>query len=826
MTTPLGERVLDACLRRLHQSEALRHDLVLVREHVALSDCPPLATLRGDPWRIERVTGELTLRDALPDAGRLVAIVPATFLPPPDIAGRAWLGKAVEVRADDVVSGLTGRQCEPLPDDEVGAAVVASLDHLRQAAGRWSQYGIVTASEVRAVLVAAELGTEERLDRVRDTDLLARWILGRAPSTRTPDLLARALKEAHPRTGAWLAWAARTGDVPGLVAAGALGEHAQSVGLDPAPRNAAEWRELRNLVDLAVREAWKVDAGRTIAALATAEKVAHRAGIPEHDAARFPLVRAVLDRALFAFARRCAAGSPPDDAEVEALRANLHAATVKPAIDQVADLARLARSLAVHAPGDGNWQSWACFARDHAAWVDLAIREVRRRVDTAGGDLREAAETLLRAAFTRRDAWNLAFAETLACTWPSVAASKDVRAPLPLQHVTRSLVARLVDAGNRVFLVVLDGCDLSTFIELARELPDGLGLALPSVSDPVLRGDIEAVGPLNVGVSPLPTVTSHSRRALFASEVAGNTALNETESAIANSAADKQAFAKRGALKDVPRVLLLKGDLADSDTLARTLATATERVVAVVLNGVDDALSSKETTAIPPWNLGVLGGGADAALRVAADAGWTILVTADHGHTPYLSKDRKVAASALGARYHDAPLPGAVRFEGGGLPRSPLYLLTALGAWAGAQHRGFHGGAGLEEVVVPLAFLGRVEGRQGRPRAPTWWWTSETIEIAERPAQSLPPMAASGVPAAVRDALSSQPSWLDAVERLAAAEVLSLSQLCGLLSRPPFIVGGMMSRILAELARAGVAAPFAEEESGGERAYRWKRSEG
>ena len=69
---------------------------------------------------------------------------------------------------------------------------------------------MVTAAEVRSVLVSAELGADDRLDRERDSDLLARWVLGRVPATRIPELLGRALKEAHPRTGGWLAWAARS----------------------------------------------------------------------------------------------------------------------------------------------------------------------------------------------------------------------------------------------------------------------------------------------------------------------------------------------------------------------------------------------------------------------------------------------------------------------------------------------------------------------------------------------------------------------------------------------------------------------------------------
>ncbi|GDX78537.1 hypothetical protein LBMAG42_03480 [Deltaproteobacteria bacterium] len=826
MTLTFGERALDACLRRGQQSEALKHDLVLVRDHVVLRDVSASAVLLGEEWRIQRVTGELTLRDALPEASRLLAIVPPAFVPPLDIAGRAWLRKPVELRADDIVAALTGRDCEPLPEDEVGAAVLASLDRLRDQSSRWSQHGIVTAAEVRAVLVAAELGTDERLDRERDSDLLARWIIDRAPTTRIPEMLERALVEAHPRTGRWLAYAARTGDIPGLVAAGALAELTPETAVEPVPRSPGEWRELRNLVDLALRQAWRVAPERARAALATAEQLAHRRRITEQQAPRLPLVRAALDQALFDFAHRCADGDPPDDGLIDALRANIHADDANEEIAQVRDLARLARATRTALP-PADWVKWAWAARDHIGWFDLAIRRIRRRAGGESGAMAEATKAILSRAFAWRDVWNRAFAETFSANWGRVNASKDLRAPLPLAHVSRSVVARLVDAGERVFLVVLDGGDLSTFTEIAEALPPGLGLRLPAVADGPLRDDLAAIGPFHVAISPVPTVTSHARRAIFAGEIPGNASLTDSESVVANSTADKQAFSRNAALRQHPRTLFLKGDLADPSALIAALRSGNERIVAAVFNGVDDALSSKETTALAEWSLAALGGGALDAIRFAADHGWTVVVTADHGHTPFLAGDRKVAASALGARFGAEPLPGSVEFREGPLPFSPLHCLVALGHFCGPQHRGFHGGAGIEEMIVPLAFLGRVEGAEGRPRPPSWWWTgaaTEELAPAPEPVRVLgapPSVPGSDLSDGVQRALASQPLALRALAHLARAEVLTMAQLCVLLGQAPFIVGGVMSRCLALLARAGVSAPFVEEESGGERRYRW-----
>jgi hypothetical protein len=829
--TPLSLRVLDACLRRVRAPQWEARDLVLVRAHPVLAGLPPVGDLLGGRWPIAQVTGELTLRDALPETGPLVAVVPPGFAPPPDIGGRAWLNKALHVRADDIVSGVTGRPCEPLPDEELAEAVEGSVDLLAAQVGRWSQHGTVTAAEVRAVLVAADLGTDDRFDRERDHHLLTRWILQGAPRSRVPALLARALEESIPRTGRWLAWAARTGDVPGLLAAGAVGpEPGGGWAVEPAPRTAAERQDLATLVDRAVRDAWAVDAARTAAALQPAERLGHRVHELEAEPGRFPLLRAALDRALHRFARDAADGNPAEDAAVDRLRANLHGPGATEWVEHVKDLGRIARALR-RAPPTAGVDTWVAFAVDTVAWLDLALRSTRRRLERAPADLRGPTEALLAAARAHRDAWNRAFAGQLAAEWPRVSASKDLRRPLPLHQVTRSLVARLIDDGARVFLVVLDGCDLSTFLELMQPGPDGVGLALPPVTDGLLRDDLAAGGPLRVAVAPVPTVTSHARRALFAGEIPGNSALDETESPSANASGDNAALSRNQALKDVPRQLLLKGQLADGAVEA-ALARADLRLLSVVWNGVDDALSSKETTALGPWTPGALGVRAEAALQRAVDLGWTVVLTADHGHTPHWEPGKKVAPAALGARYHTEPLPGAVRFDAGPLPTSPLHLLTDVGAWAGGQRRGYHGGAALEEVLVPLALLGP---GGGRPRHPAWWWSREdvVVELHEpspppraAPAAPAPPAPAGarGLPAELRAALEGQPAWTGALERLAEREVLSLAQLAALLGRPPFLVGGMMSSILATVGRAGLPAPFDEVQTAEERTYRWRRS--
>lgn len=732
MTATVGERVLDWMLRRLHQAVHLQHDLVLVHENLALADVGPSIDVRGEPWRVARVTGELTLRDALPEADRLIAIVPAGFPPPPmDIAGRAYLGRILDLRAEDVVAAVSGRFCEALVDENLVQAVFDSLDTLRGTAGRWSLGDLVTAREVRSVLVGAELGAA-RLDRERDWELLARWILEGAPAFRAPTLVRAALAEAQPRTGAWLGWALTDGSLEQLCTAGALMASPDGASRAPTIPGLADSdrTQLGELVDAALREVWRTAPARAREMLVEAERTARQIKL---DARLHRLLRVPLEGALSDAANLSAEGRPPDDAEIEGLKRNLHAPELAPSIEVVADLARLARFQQLETPADVGAFEWFSHALRDVAWADLAYRQVRRALEMVPPWLGDVARRVLTTWVSRRDLLNESFAASLATHWASVARNTDTSHPLALHQVTRCVVRRLVDDGNRVLLLVLDGCDLTSFLEIVDSLPPErrIGLALPEVRDAGLRDHLTAMGALGVAISPLPTVTSHSRRALFAGEIPGNTALDDTESAAANATADQIAWKRNTALAETPRRLFLKGDLGTTgQPLLEALRSKDTRVLAAVFNGVDDALSSKETTPLPRWSLGTLGTGAAEVVQAAVDEGWCILATADHGHTPFVSSDRKVAASALGQRFSADEREGTVEFRSGPLPRQPLHLLARFGAWFGPQSRGFHGGAGIEEVVVPLAFLGRVRGEQeGRPRAPTWWWSAEGVAL-------------------------------------------------------------------------------------------------
>lgn len=143
---------------------------------------------------------------------------------------------------------------------------------------------------------------------------------------------------------------------------------------------------------------------------------------------------------------------------------------------------------------------------------------VRRLGDAAPGDLARPRQRVLERYVTERDRLNRRFAQRIA--QDEVGAYRYAKLPdaLPLHLVTREVISPLVRAGQKVLLVVLDGCDLGTFYELVDSPRSEQPRSDPPI---VLRGPwqldqaLKDVAVLSA-LSPLPTVTSHGRRALFA----------------------------------------------------------------------------------------------------------------------------------------------------------------------------------------------------------------------------------------------------------------------------------------------------------------------
>jgi hypothetical protein len=287
---------------------------------------------------------------------------------------------------------------------------------------------------------------------------------------------------------------------------------------------------------------------------------------------------------------------------------------------------------------------------------------------------------------------------------------EPLRGVVPVEELRARVVAPLAAAAP-VLLVVIDGMSVAVATELA-EAAVSLGWAelLPADS-----------GRLRIGaLATLPTVTTYSRTSLFAGELlGGQQGLEKSRYA---AALGSRVFHKDD-LRSAAGALL-------PTTLIEALSSQKERAVAVVLNTVDDALSKADPggtrwTEETVQHLRSL-------LNAAAVHGRTVILTSDHGHVierggqprPVQGADarwRPVGSGPVGAG--EVLVSGRRVLTPGG---------SAVLAWDerlryGSKQAGYHGGASLAEITIPVIVLARgmdtsIAGwAPGMPQAPSWW---------------------------------------------------------------------------------------------------------
>lgn len=450
---------------------------------------------------------------------------------------------------------------------------------------------------------------------------------------------------------------------------------------------------------------------------------------------------------------------------------HLLAAKDPPRHERVEMARRLARWLLLPLPESAGYAEWVAWQSDQGAFVDWA------RFRLLGGDEHEALSAayaaLRNAVATRRGNANQRFAQLL------VQVNREARwqqgRALPLESVLGELVAPLM-SSTPVLLLVMDGLSLSIFRELLAQ-PEALGWR------ELVREDLAE--PL-VGVAALPTVTEVSRASLLCGTLR-----------IGAQTHEKSAFATypallAGSLKKAPPLLFHKAEIEDALGLSSALRTALgdreRKLVGVVYNAVDDHLDGPQQLH-QRWELGQLRS-LKALLQAARDARRALLLTADHGHV--LEEASRAAPGRETARWRqisDRPADaGEVRYDGGRV-RSPagesgvICLVDEALRYTGRKN-GYHGGASLQEVCVPLSvfvpFGLQIAGwREAAPLRPEWWELSVLPESAPRPE----PVKPARRPRRTHDR---QPSLFDAAAPAATPPVAPDAWIDALLASPTY----------------------------------------
>ena len=621
----------------------------------------------------------------------------------------------------------------------------------------------------------------QRVRGARPGELLAAWL--KQPPQWKPalaELVRRYLPKLHITEGSVLAWAlaepARLRallvhgmllEVPGEVAPAVWGP-LQSV----LPGLAADERTVRSAIVGMARDAIAALDSAAGAYLAEAENLGRQL-LPPGMLARSSLLQLGLDDLLVELAKKAAAGQPVEATEMQAARAHRAFRVREKQVAMVDNLARLSRWLASPRNACSTIAEHVHAYQQGGAFADVAAARIVRSKG-AVLDFSGQVDAVLAAYRARRDEDNLGFATALAKDYTSGLFRGGA---VPLQSVWSEIVFRAPDAFARkggkggVFVAVLDGCSYPIFLELVAELARSaqpIGLSTADRPGEAARGyDV---------LSPLPTITSYARAALFLGKLPNDPARPDVPDAAPEAATDKARFAQNGVLGACSRKLFLKGDLDDGGQALVQAVSGPDDVVAAVFNAIDDQIGSTNTGARIPVNAEDIAAFVP-SVQSALASSRRVLLTADHGHTPFWNKDGRVG-SGEAPRWRrldgsaEAP-PGflEIPLDGLGNIKGRHAFAWKTGAYQGNPQVGFHGGCSLEEMVAPVAWLVRDGVAADEPA----WWYGGTLPAA-LPFQAPAPPRAPPTPVAAAPAPAATPvqAELLAVETPTAAQVQAL----------------------------------------------------
>ena len=412
------------------------------------------------------------------------------------------------------------------------------------------------------------------------------------------------------------------------------------------------------------------------------------------------------------------------EASFEVVRRHREASRQAERLRRVAMAVRLARYLTTVQLG-GEPASFAQASMsyvEHGGYIDWARRYLLGGDETA--DLAEAFRSLSERLRQVRERQNKQFASSLAAWNKAPTASDEV---IPIEQALSQIVAKLA-RSTPLLLLVIDGMSHAVFRELSDDLRDHGWLELtdrPGQTMPSL-------------VSTIPSVTEMSRASLFSGKLTRG-----------NSSAEKQSFSRHADLTVASRsgyrpVLFHKGELTEasstdlSDVLRQAIRNGQQRVVAVVLNAVDDHLAKADQLRLS-WTLGQFQH-LDALLYEAQLEHRAVVVTSDHGHVLDEGASRLAVGEEQRWRIVSGELAeGEAVFEGPRVERVTGFT-RIIAPWSEAlryapKRHGYHGGATPQEVLVPVGVFARsedaIEGWKPLPDHKPVWWSEGEPQPAE-----------------------------------------------------------------------------------------------
>ncbi len=743
-----SERLLHRLLEQAGGASETGYLLVIDGE--GLESLPAqMGTSKGS-YGVHRVGSELGLRHLLWRAkgAPLIAVMPEEVArriqQAPDLLRRARNQRVHALSVNDVLEVVLGVRVVGADAPHMQQLAMENVDRLGLAMTNRTLPTVVDRRLLTELLVDVSVGDQVRTKS--PAQLLAMW--AQEPPSWSPNvskLVREAMPTMHGDEGRLLAWALAEPDtrLRDLIIHGAV-LTVDEVDL-PQPAWGPLWKAaaeapismersiLRRTVARMAEEALGLlgDGGSVL--LDGADGVGRATLTPAQLQTSRVLPLAFSDRCHL-LARQASKGTAISAADISWLATHRAARKNRSDLAVLEAMARVSRYLAEpFSPKTDLLEQVQDYQRG-GAFVDLSMIQLRRAL-ASNGQFQTEAKKLLALCRERRDLENRQFAETLAGGYEAALHREGLT---PLHRLWKRTVAPVWQSkpDARLFLVVLDGCSYPVFLELLHALSQDS--SFPLGIKPDASGFVTGMPAL----SPLPTVTSHARGAIFLGELPNDPLVAETVFRDQDEAkTDKARFNQNAALGGRTRKLFLKGDLADNgQALSHTLEDDSVSVVGVVFNAVDDQIGSSNTGAIvkiSPEDIV----GFKPALQKAITSGRRVLITADHGHSLYFDNSLRVGHGKT-PRYtaignHDAVPEGFIEIDIAGLggPAERRAFAWRSGAYLGGPQVGFHGGAGLEEVVVPLAWLER-DGLYADE--PSWWYGRGPLAAVAPAAAAVP----------------------------------------------------------------------------------------
>lgn len=375
---------------------------------------------------------------------------------------------------------------------------------------------------------------------------------------------------------------------------------------------------------------------------------------------------------------------------------------------------RLVRWLSTTASSFGSFAESANHHIREISFVDWAREPLCRGEDVP--DLSTAYQLLDQTVLERREALSHSFSKALA-DWSTVG-SKDAGV-LGVEEVLGRVVSKVVDAGNRVLLVVLDGMSWAICHELLEDIRQ----------DHWFEATLdESNGPPPPVIATIPSVTHFSRASLISGMLAKG-----------DQNVERKNFESNKDLLEVcdkkhPPILFHKQQLTEgnrgaiSAELSAKLTASHHKVIGVVINAIDDRLSNAQQV-VENWSISRISP-LRALLRLARDSGRVLILASDHGHV-WHRPDGQCRAYEESSRWRSDDgkcAPDEIVLSGG---RMIAGGKTVIVPWTekvyySRQQNGYHGGATPQEMVCPLVLLtDKTSAYSGLYRCeypkPDWW---------------------------------------------------------------------------------------------------------